>query len=193
MVHPLWVLVYVFLFRLGPHRGASGKHRGRLETVETNSVRACPQRTQTAPFFLIEQFTAHDSVRPFENGLRSLGSSATRPWGYSAFQYTLPDLTPETNRCASRFATTASALRASAAPVVRAGAAQMRRKRCFPHWCASGHADGVATQGSTQSGYVPKRTRSFGGVRRLYCIVGRSGVLSGGLSHRLGSRPARAV
>ena len=35
--------------------------------------------------------------------------------GYSAFQYTLPDLTPKTNRCASRFATTASALRASAA------------------------------------------------------------------------------
>ena len=25
------------------------------------------------------QFTAHNSVRPFENGLRSLGSSATRP------------------------------------------------------------------------------------------------------------------
>ena len=37
-------------------------------------------------------------------------------WGYSAFQYILPDLTPKTNRCASRFATTASALRASAAP-----------------------------------------------------------------------------
>ena len=35
--------------------------------------------------------------------------------GYSAFQYILPDLTPKTNRCASRFATTASALRASAA------------------------------------------------------------------------------
>ena len=36
-------------------------------------------------------------------------------WGYSAFQYILPDQTPKTNRCASRFATTASALRASAA------------------------------------------------------------------------------
>ena len=36
-------------------------------------------------------------------------------WGYSAFQYILPDLTPKTNRCASRFAATASALRASAA------------------------------------------------------------------------------
>ena len=59
--------------------------------------------------------------------------------------------------------------------------------------CAWGHADGAATRGSTQSGYVPKRTRSFGGVCRLYSIVGRSGVLSGGLSHRLGSRPARAV
>jgi hypothetical protein len=58
---------------------------------------------------------------------------SAKSWGYSAFQYILPDLTPETNRCASRFATTASALRASAAPVVRAGAAQMRRKRCFPH------------------------------------------------------------
>ena len=34
--------------------------------------------------------------------------------GYSAFQYILPDLTPKTNRCASRFAATASALRASA-------------------------------------------------------------------------------
>jgi hypothetical protein len=37
-----------------------------------------------------------------------------KSWGYSAFQYILPDLAPETNRCASRFATTASALRASA-------------------------------------------------------------------------------
>jgi hypothetical protein len=29
------------------------------------------------------QFTAHKSVRPFENGLRSVGSSATRPWQVS--------------------------------------------------------------------------------------------------------------
>ena len=29
------------------------------------------------------QFTAHKSVRPFENGLRSLGSSATRPCSLS--------------------------------------------------------------------------------------------------------------
>ena len=41
---------------------------------------------------------------------------SAKSWGYSAFQYSLPDLTPKTNRCASRFATTASALRASAAP-----------------------------------------------------------------------------
>ena len=37
-------------------------------------------------------------------------------WGYSAFQYILPDQTPKANRGASRFAATASALRASAAP-----------------------------------------------------------------------------
>ena len=61
---------------------------------------------------------------------------SAKSWGYSAFQYILPDLTPKTNRCASRFATTASALRASAAPAVRRGAAEMRRKRCFPHWLA---------------------------------------------------------
>ena len=30
------------------------------------------------------QFTAHKSVRPFENGLRSLGSSATRPYSCPA-------------------------------------------------------------------------------------------------------------
>ena len=59
---------------------------------------------------------------------------SAKSWGYSAFQYILPDLTPKTNRCASRFATTASALRASAARAVRGGAAEMRRKRCFPHW-----------------------------------------------------------
>ena len=58
---------------------------------------------------------------------------SAKSWGYSAFQYILPDLTPKTNRCASRFATTASALRASAARAVRRGAAEMRRKRCFPH------------------------------------------------------------
>ena len=43
------------------------------------------------------------------------GLFRAKSWGYSAFQYTLPDQTPKTNRCASRFATTASALRASAA------------------------------------------------------------------------------
>ncbi len=58
---------------------------------------------------------------------------SAKSWGYSAFQYILPELTPKTNRCASRFAATAAALRASAAPAVRRGAAQMRRKRCFPH------------------------------------------------------------
>ncbi len=41
---------------------------------------------------------------------------AAKSWGYSAFQYILPCQAPETNRCASRFATTASARRASAAP-----------------------------------------------------------------------------
>ena len=39
-----------------------------------------------------------------------------KSWGYSALQYILYGLTPKPNRCASRFATTASALRASAAP-----------------------------------------------------------------------------
>ncbi len=53
---------------------------------------------------------------------------SAKSWGCSAFQYILPDLTPKTNpsRCASRFATAASALRASAAPAVRPGAAEMR-------------------------------------------------------------------
>jgi hypothetical protein len=65
--------------------------------------------------------------------VRGKGGGARAPFsakscGYSAFQYILPDLTPKTNRCASRFATvtTASALRASAAPAVRPGAAEMR-------------------------------------------------------------------
>ena len=53
--------------------------------------------------------------------------------GYSAFQYILPDLTPKTNRCASRFATTASALRASAA--VRGPKARLFSAAfCSPHW-----------------------------------------------------------
>ena len=43
------------------------------------------------------------------------GLFRAKSWGYSAFQYILPDQTPKTNRCASRFAVTASALRASAA------------------------------------------------------------------------------
>ena len=52
--------------------------------------------------------------------------------GYSAFQYILPDLTPKTNRCASRFATTASALRASAA--VRGAKARLFSAAfCSPH------------------------------------------------------------
>jgi hypothetical protein len=46
--------------------------------------------------------------------------------GYSAFQYILPDLTPRTNRCASRFATTASALRASTAEPGRRGGLKLR-------------------------------------------------------------------
>ena len=53
--------------------------------------------------------------------------------GYSAFQYTLPDLTPKTNRCASRFATTASAFRASTA--VRGPKARLFSAAfCSPHW-----------------------------------------------------------
>ncbi len=63
---------------------------------------------------------------------------SAKSWGYSAFQYILPDLTPKTNRCASRFAATASA-----APAVRAGAAQMRRKRCFP-LCGTGDGRGCS-------------------------------------------------
>jgi hypothetical protein len=52
--------------------------------------------------------------------------------GYSAFQDILPDLTPKTNRCASRFATTASALRASAA--VRGAKARLfSAALCSPH------------------------------------------------------------
>ena len=39
----------VFLFR--PHRGVSGDQPIRFPTLPTNSVRACPQRTQTAPIY----------------------------------------------------------------------------------------------------------------------------------------------
>ncbi len=53
-------------------------------------------------------------------------SSWDQPWGYSAFQYILPDQTPKTNRCASRFALTASALRASAAEPGRRGVPKLR-------------------------------------------------------------------
>ena len=56
-------------------------------------------------------------MRGGEGERSQLGPSfAAKSWGYSAFQYILPCQAPETNRCASRFATTASALRASAAP-----------------------------------------------------------------------------
>ncbi len=45
-----------------------------------------------------------------EGSEANLGSPfRAKSWGYSAFQYILPDLTPKTNRCASRFATTAEA------------------------------------------------------------------------------------
>jgi hypothetical protein len=43
------VLVHVFLFR--PHRGVSGDQPIRPPSPPTNSVRACPQRTQTAPIY----------------------------------------------------------------------------------------------------------------------------------------------
>ena len=56
-------------------------------------------------------------MRGREEERSQLGPSfSAKSWGYSAFQYILPCQAPETNRCASRFATTASALRASAAP-----------------------------------------------------------------------------
>ena len=51
--------------------------------------------------------------RENEANLRSPFWAKSR--GYSAFQYILPDLTPKTNRCASRFATTAEARRPSEA------------------------------------------------------------------------------
>jgi hypothetical protein len=43
------VLVSFFLFR--PHRGVSGEQPIRFPTLPTNSVRACLQRTQTAPIY----------------------------------------------------------------------------------------------------------------------------------------------
>ena len=56
-------------------------------------------------------------MRGGEGERSQLGTSfAAKSWGYRAFQYLLPCQAPETNRGASRFATTASALRASAAP-----------------------------------------------------------------------------
>jgi hypothetical protein len=53
---------------------------------------------------------------------------SAKSWGYSALQYILrlPDLTPKTNRRASRFAMTASALRASAAEPGRRGVPKLR-------------------------------------------------------------------
>jgi hypothetical protein len=43
------VLVSFFLFR--PHRGVSGDQPIRPPSPPTNSVRTCPQRTQTAPIY----------------------------------------------------------------------------------------------------------------------------------------------
>ena len=61
--------------------------------------------------------------------------------GYSAFQYILHSQAPETNRCASRLATTASALRASAAPQPGGRALKLRnfpekigRHTASNHW-----------------------------------------------------------
>ena len=66
-----WVLVFLF-FR--PRvRGSQGtspfefRHYRQTRFGYARSKRSQPQ------------FKAHNSVRPFENGLRSLGSSATRP------------------------------------------------------------------------------------------------------------------
>ena len=68
-----WVLVWLF-FR--PRvRGSQGtspfefRHYRQTRFGYARSKRSQPQ------------FKAHNSVRPFENGLRSLGSSATRPGG----------------------------------------------------------------------------------------------------------------
>ena len=43
------VPVFSFFFR--PRLGVSGDHRSRLGPLGTNSVRACPRRTQTAPIY----------------------------------------------------------------------------------------------------------------------------------------------
>ena len=60
-----------FFFR--PHRGVSGNtEAGWRQWRQTRFGHARSERSRP-------QFTAHNSVRPFENGLRSLGSSATRP------------------------------------------------------------------------------------------------------------------
>ena len=69
--------------------------------------------------------------RENEANLRSPFWAKSR--GYSAFQYILPDLTPKTDRCASRFTATASAFRASAA--VRGAIARLFSAAfCSPHW-----------------------------------------------------------
>ena len=63
------VLVYVFYFDLtGGSQGTSPFDLGRLGQTRFGHARSERRRPQ---------FTAHNSVRPFENGLRSLGSSAT--------------------------------------------------------------------------------------------------------------------
>ena len=66
-----WVLVWLF-FR--PRvRGSQGTSPFEFRQYrQTRFGYARSKRSQP-------QFKAHNSVRPFENGLRSLGSSATRP------------------------------------------------------------------------------------------------------------------
>jgi len=61
-----------------------------------------------------------------EEKTSQLGPSfSAKSRGYSAFQYILPVQAPETNRCASRFAATASALRASAVQRRREGGSEI--------------------------------------------------------------------
>ena len=65
------VLVHSFFFDLTEgSQGTSPFDLGHLGQTRFGHARSERRRPQ---------FTAHNSVRPFENGLRSLGSSATRP------------------------------------------------------------------------------------------------------------------
>ena len=50
-----------FCFR--PRLGVTGDHRSRLGPLGTNSVRACPRRTQTAPIYSA-QFRSLVKKRP---------------------------------------------------------------------------------------------------------------------------------